>query len=176
MSHQVNVALIGSKFMGRAHSNAWGQVGRFFDTDPSPLMHTVVARNPPSWPRSLNLGLDECQHRLAQPVTDPEIDLVDIGTPNNVHAEAAIAALDAGKHVACEKPLAGTLADAEAMAARQPRPPVAPSSGTTTAACRPWRLLIALLPPGRSAGSITQGCVPAELGWTRHSAAVALPG
>ena len=50
-------------------------------------------------------------------VTSDEIGLVDIGTPNNVHAEQAIAALEAGKHVACEKPLAGTLADARAMAA-----------------------------------------------------------
>ena len=45
MTDRLNVTLLGSKFMGRAHSNAWGQVGRFFDVAPRPTMHTVVARN-----------------------------------------------------------------------------------------------------------------------------------
>jgi predicted dehydrogenase len=118
VTDQINVALLGSKFMGRAHSNAWLNVGKFFDVDPLPTMHTVVGRN------ATELGEFATQWGWANASTDwqatvsaPEIGLVDIGTPNNVHAEQAIAALEAGKHVACEKPLAGTLADAEAMAA-----------------------------------------------------------
>ena len=117
-----NIALIGSKFMGRAHSNAWLNVARFFPVDPAPVMHTVAARNADelasfaaSW-GWLNATTD---WRAA--VTAPEVGLVDIATPNNVHAEQAIAALEAGKNVACEKPLARTLAEAEAMAAAAAR-------------------------------------------------------
>jgi predicted dehydrogenase len=118
MSTTINVALLGSKFMGRAHSNAWLNVARFFDTDPAPVMHTVIGRNATeldAFAARWGWAVTSTDWRAA--VTADEIDLVDIGTPNNVHAEQAIAALEAGKHVACEKPLAGTLADAEAMTA-----------------------------------------------------------
>jgi predicted dehydrogenase len=118
VSDTVNVALIGSKFMGRAHSNAWLNVAKFFPEGPTPRMHTVAARNgaeleafASSW------GWEHATTDWRAAVTGASVDLVDIGTPNNVHAEQAIAALEAGKHVACEKPLAGTLADAEAMVA-----------------------------------------------------------
>ncbi len=118
MADRLNIAMLGSKFMGRAHSNAWSQVGHFFDVPRLPHQHTVVARNE----AELAVFADQWgwEHHTTDwrsAVTNPDIDLVDIGTPNNVHAEAAIAALEAGKHVACEKPLAGTMADAEAMAA-----------------------------------------------------------
>ncbi len=118
MSDRINIALIGSKFMGRAHSNAWLNVGRFFDTDPSAVMHTVCGRNAAELDEfAVRWGWAHASTDWADTVADPAIGLVDIGTPNNVHAEQAIAALEAGKHVACEKPLAGTLADAEAMVA-----------------------------------------------------------
>ena len=128
--------------------------------DPRPVMHTVVGRNADELDgvrRPLGMAQrDRPTGAAASPTTT--IDLVDIGTPNNVHAEQAIAALEAGKHVACEKPLAGTLADAEAMAAaaaaaagsdvrlvqlpaspgRRARPPAGgrrvPSVGSTTSA------------------------------------------
>ena len=119
MTGTINIALLGSKFMGRAHSNAWLNVAKFFSVDPIPAMHTVVGRN------STELGEFAerwgWQHHSTDwraTVTSHDIGLVDIGTPNNVHAEQAIAALEAGKHVACEKPLAGTLADARAMLER----------------------------------------------------------
>ena len=113
----INVALIGSKFMGRAHSNAWLNVSRFFDGGPRPVMHTVVGRNAAELDAfAARWGWAHASTDVAAVVADPDIGLVDVGTPNNVHAEQAIAALEAGKHVACEKPLAGTLADAEAMA------------------------------------------------------------
>ncbi len=117
MTDQINVALLGSKFMGRAHSNAWLNVGKFFPADPLPVLHTVVARNAEELEAfAERWGWQHTSTDWRATVTADEVDLVDIGTPNDVHAEQAIAALEAGKHVACEKPLAGTLADAEAMA------------------------------------------------------------
>ena len=116
MPTHLNVALIGQQFMGRAHSNAWAQAPRFFDLARRPVMHTVAARDAKS------LGGFAERWGWAKTTTDwrtlaadPEVELVDIGTPNHVHAEQAIAMLEAGKHVACEKPLAGTLDDARGM-------------------------------------------------------------
>ncbi len=118
MAGQLNVALLGSKFMGRAHSNAWSQVSRFFDVDPAPILHTIVARNAEELAAfAQTWGWQNSTTNWLAAITSSDIDLVDVATPNDVHAEAAIAALEAGKHVACEKPLAGTLADAEVMAA-----------------------------------------------------------
>lgn len=118
MADHINVALLGSKFMGRAHSNAWSQVGRFFDVSPVAVLHTVAARNEQELAAfATTWGWRDSTTDWRAAVTNEDIDIVDIATPNNVHAEAAIAALDAGKHVACEKPLAGTIEDAEMMAA-----------------------------------------------------------
>jgi len=118
MSDRLNVTLIGSKFMGRAHSNAWGQVNRFFDVSPKPAMHTVVARKAEELAEfAATWGWENNTTDWEAAVTSDETDLVDIATPNDAHREAAIKALEAGKHVACEKPLAATLEDAEAMAA-----------------------------------------------------------
>jgi predicted dehydrogenase len=114
----LNVGLIGSKFMGRTHSNGYLKVAKFFTDLPcEPVMHTIAARDAkdlstfaPRW------GWQHYTTDWRELATNPEIDLVDIGTPNDVHMEQALAALEAGKHVACEKPLAGTLDDARAMA------------------------------------------------------------
>jgi predicted dehydrogenase len=117
MTEDVNVALIGSKFMGRAHSNAWLKVGKFFSVDPLPVMHTVVGRSASDLEEfATKWGWQHTSTDWQAVVQSPEIGLVDVATPNDVHAEQAIAALEAGKHVVCEKPLAGTLADAQAMA------------------------------------------------------------
>ncbi|CAN5482792.1 Gfo/Idh/MocA family oxidoreductase [soil metagenome] len=117
MTDTIAVALLGSKFMGRAHSNAWLNVGRFFPVDPLPVMHTVVGRNAEELEAfAQQWGWQHASTDWRSVVTGGEVGLVDIGTPNDVHAEQAIAALEAGVHVACEKPLAGTLADAQAMA------------------------------------------------------------
>ncbi len=114
----LNVALLGTKFMGRAHSNAWLSVAKFFDLDRQPNMHTVVGRNEAELAAFAHRwGWAEHSVDWHQTVTDDRIDLVDIGTPNNMHADQAIAALEAGKHVACEKPLAHSLGAAEAMVA-----------------------------------------------------------
>src|SRR5687768_11943318 len=112
----INVCLIGQKFMGRTHSNAFLKVGKFFDVPVLPVMHTICGRN--------EAELREFQQRWGwqnsstdwkRAVASEEIGLVDVGTPNHLHAEMSIAALEAGKHVACEKPLAGTLDDARQM-------------------------------------------------------------
>ncbi len=118
MTDRLNVTLLGSKFMGRAHSNAWSQVSRFFDVAPTPALYQVVARNEgelAEFAKTWGWKSHTTDWRAA--VADADTDLVDVATPNDVHAIAAIAALEAGKNVACEKPLAATLADAEAMAA-----------------------------------------------------------
>ena len=113
----INIALLGSKFMGRAHSNAWLNVPRFFPTSPLPVMHTVVGRNAEELAEFADRwGWQQSSTDWQAVVRSDDVGLVDIGTPNDVHAEQAIAALEAGKHVACEKPLAGTLEDAQAMA------------------------------------------------------------
>lgn len=112
----INVCLIGQKFMGRTHSNAMLKVAKFFDLPLIPVMHTIVGRN--------KAELEEFRERwgwknattdLKGAVNNPEIGLVDVGTPNNVHAEHTIMALEAGKHVSCEKPLAGSLSEARQM-------------------------------------------------------------
>ncbi len=114
----LDVALVGSKFMGRAHSHAWRSVGAFFDLPLRPVLHTVVARDPAALAEfAQRWGWRNTTTDYASVLADPAVDLVDIGTPNNLHAEQAIGALEAGKHVACEKPLADTLESARAMAA-----------------------------------------------------------
>jgi predicted dehydrogenase len=118
MAKQVMVGLIGSKFMGRAHSNAYLKVAKFFDLPVDPVMHTIAARDAADLSRfAPRWGWQHSTTDWRELVSNPQIDLVDVGTPNHVHREQAIAALEAGKHVACEKPLAGTLDDARAMVA-----------------------------------------------------------
>ena len=112
----INVCLVGQKFMGRTHSNAYAQVGRFFDVPVLPVMHTIVGRDQAELEEfKTRWGWQNASTDWRAAVTDPEITLVDIGTPNHLHKDMAIAALESGKHVACEKPLAGTLPDAREM-------------------------------------------------------------
>jgi predicted dehydrogenase len=110
------VALIGQKFMGRAHSNAWSQVGHFFDLPLLPERAVVCGRDAVELEAfRRRWGWSRASTDWKALATDTRVDLVDVSTPNHVHAEQSIAMLEAGKHVACEKPLAGTLADARAM-------------------------------------------------------------
>jgi predicted dehydrogenase len=113
----INVALIGQGFMGRSHSNAWGQVGKFFKPPLVPVMHTVFGQTEEN-PRVFaeNWGWKNASTNWTELVRSPEIGLVDVATPNYMHAPVARAAIAAGKAVACEKPIAGTLADAREMA------------------------------------------------------------
>jgi predicted dehydrogenase len=113
----INVALIGQGFMGRSHSNAWGQVAKFFQPPVKPVMHTVFGQpeeNPQVF--AANWGWQNASTDWKALVRSPEIGLVDVVTPNYMHAAVAIAAVEAGKPCSCEKPLAGTLDDARQMA------------------------------------------------------------
>jgi predicted dehydrogenase len=114
----INVALIGSKFMGRTHSNAYLKAAKFFDLPLTPVMHTICARNAEELAKfAQRWGWQHHATDWKAVCQNPEIDLVDVSTPNYVHKDQAICALEAGKHVACEKPLAGTLEDAREMVA-----------------------------------------------------------
>lgn len=116
MSRPLNIALIGQKFMGRAHSNAFIAAQHFFKLPVQPVLHTIVARDKASLEEfAKTWGWKSASTDWRAAVTSPEIDLVDVTTPNNKHRDFVIAALEAGKHVACEKPLAATLDDARAM-------------------------------------------------------------
>ncbi|HPZ83224.1 MAG TPA: Gfo/Idh/MocA family oxidoreductase [Thermogutta sp.] len=114
----INVALIGQGFMGRSHSNAWSQVAKFFKPPIKPIMHTSFGQkgvDPDPEGFAANWGWKNVSTDWESVVKNPEIGLVDIVTPNYMHAPVAKAAIAAGKHVACEKPIAGTLADAREM-------------------------------------------------------------
>jgi predicted dehydrogenase len=114
---EINVALIGQGFMGRSHSNAWGQVAKFFKAPVKSRMHTVCGlaeENPQTF--ADNWGWQNASTDWESVVRSPEVGLVDIVTPNFMHAPPAKAAIAAGKAVACEKPIAGTLAEAREMA------------------------------------------------------------
>jgi predicted dehydrogenase len=114
----LNVGMIGYKFMGRTHSNAWRQVDKFFPVPVKPVLHTVCGRDPKAVKAAAKqLGWQKTATRWQDVVKDPEIDIIDINTANDTHAEIAIAAAKAGKAILCEKPLAMTVREAEAMLA-----------------------------------------------------------
>jgi predicted dehydrogenase len=117
MSEQiVNIALIGQKFMGRAHSNAWSQAPKFFDLPLTPALHTIAARDGSTLAGfAARWGWRRHTTDWRELAADDELHLVDIATPNDLHAEQSIAMLEAGRHVACEKPLARSLDEARQM-------------------------------------------------------------
>jgi predicted dehydrogenase len=115
MSH-VNVAMIGYAFMGKAHSNAWRQVGRFFSPRIEPRMKVICGRDGANVEKAaFRLGWEQAATDWREVIAREDVDIVDICTPGDSHAEIAIAAAGAGKAVFCEKPLANTVAEAEAM-------------------------------------------------------------
>ncbi|WP_343068592.1 Gfo/Idh/MocA family oxidoreductase [Brachybacterium halotolerans] len=116
-SRPLRVGLIGHGFMGAAHSHAWRTAHRFFDLPLTPELRTLAGRRPETLAESAErFGFAATTTRWQDLVEDPEIDLVDICTPGDTHREIALAALAAGKHVLCEKPLANSVAEAEEMA------------------------------------------------------------
>ncbi|MCY2955915.1 MAG: Gfo/Idh/MocA family oxidoreductase [Planctomycetota bacterium] len=114
----LNVAMIGHAFMGRAHSNAYRQVNHFFDLPFRVVAKVVVGRAlDRAGAAAAKLGFEEASISLEEVLARDDIDLVDVATPNDSHFAIAMAALKAGKHVLCEKPLAMTVAEAKLMAA-----------------------------------------------------------
>lgn len=116
MAKNCNVALIGQGFMGRTHSNAYLKVAKFFKLPVNPVMHTVFGM-PEENPQAFadRWGWQDSSTDWKSVINNEDIDYVDIVTPNYMHMPPAMEALAAGKPVACEKPIAGTLADARAM-------------------------------------------------------------
>lgn len=116
MEDKLNVGLIGYKFMGKAHSNAFQRIGMFFEPSRKIVMKAICGRNE-SWVResAQKYGWEGYETSWEKLVRRDDIDMVDITTPSNFHKEIAIAAAENGKHVFCEKPLALNLKDAREM-------------------------------------------------------------
>lgn len=118
----LGIGMVGYAFMGAAHSQAWRTVGRVFDLPVRPILAAIGGRD------AAGVRAAAAQHGWAAAETDwrdliarDDVQLVDVCTPGDSHAEIAIAALEAGKHVLCEKPLANSVAEAEAMVAAADR-------------------------------------------------------
>src|SRR3954453_13115223 len=113
---KLNIGLIGYGFMGRAHSNAFRTAPNFFELPYEPVLKMVCARNAER-ARSFtdNWGYEQVETDWRAVVESPEIDLIDIASPNDTHAEIAIAAAKEGKMILCEKPLGRNAAEAESM-------------------------------------------------------------
>lgn len=114
----LNIGLVGYGFMGRTHSNAFRKVGNFFDLPYEPVLKAICGRNREraeafreQW------GYESVEHDWRRLVKRADIDVIDIASPNDTHAEVAIAAANAGKAVLCEKPLGRNAAEGEAMTA-----------------------------------------------------------
>ncbi|MEU6415723.1 Gfo/Idh/MocA family oxidoreductase [Microbispora sp. NPDC046933] len=114
----IGVGMVGYAFMGRAHSQAWRSVDAFFDLPYKPAMVAVAGRSAEATAQAAEkLGWAHAETDWKRLLDRDDVQIVDICTPGDSHAEIAVAALEAGKHVICEKPLANTVAEAEAMAA-----------------------------------------------------------
>ena len=113
---RANVAMIGHGFMGMAHSQAWRVAPRFFDLPIEPHMTTIVGRDAVATASAADRwGWSGYSTNWREVVERDDIDVIDICSPGSTHVEIAIAALDAGKHVLCEKPLANSVGEAEQM-------------------------------------------------------------
>ena len=118
----LNVALIGQAFMGKAHSHAWRNAGRFFDLPATPVLKLAVGRNQEALATfAQRWGWEDTASDWRAAVERDDIDVVDISVPTDLHAEIAIAAADAGKHVFCEEPMALTSDEARRMLAAAER-------------------------------------------------------
>ncbi|PWC37718.1 Gfo/Idh/MocA family oxidoreductase [Azospirillum sp. TSO35-2] len=114
----LTIGLVGSGFMGRAHAQAFRAVGGLFDLPLTPVLDLLSDRDAATAAQAAAaLGFRRHTGDWRALVADPAVDVVAIATPNRLHAPIALAAIAAGKHVYCEKPLATTLADARAMMA-----------------------------------------------------------
>src|ERR1017187_10253091 len=108
--------MIGYGFMGRTPSNAFSQVNHFFDVPYQPVLKTICARNAErARDFAARWGYERVETDWRSVVEARDIDLVDIASPNDTHAEIAIAAARAGKMVMCEKPLGRNAAESEGM-------------------------------------------------------------
>jgi predicted dehydrogenase len=113
---QLRIGMIGYKFMGKAHSNAYRSLPMFFPKALKPEMSVICGRNAEALEEAATqLGWSDCVTDWKDLIAREDIDLIDINAPSNAHKEIALAAAKAGKHIFCEKPLALTLADSREM-------------------------------------------------------------
>ena len=149
MAASVNVGLIGHCFMGRVHSHALRDLPAFFDPGVEPSMQVLCG---------IGEGLEETAARFGwarhttsweEVVGDPDIDLVVLCVPDNLHAEMAIRCIEGGKHVLCEKPLATTASEAHAMASAAARGGLAHMTGFNNRFAPAVRLAKDLIDGGR---------------------------
>ena len=113
---KLNIGVVGYGFMGRTHSNAFLKVANFFDVSYQPVLKTICARNAERANAfAAKWGYESVETDWRKLVGSPDIDLVDIASPNDTHAEIAIATAAAGKMVTCDKPLGRNPVEAEAM-------------------------------------------------------------
>ncbi|MBV8815829.1 MAG: Gfo/Idh/MocA family oxidoreductase [Verrucomicrobia bacterium] len=119
MPKPLNIGLIGSGFMGQAHADAYRRAGILYRNLPrTPVLYAIADQNAALAEQArARLGFVKAYGDWRQLIEDPEVEVVDITTPNHLHVEPAIAALESGKHVYCEKPMAVKVEDAERMAA-----------------------------------------------------------
>ena len=112
----VNIGVVGYGFMGRTHSNAYRKVGNFFTTEHRPILKAICGRNEEN-ARAFaeQWGYESVETDWRKLIERDDIDAIDICTPNNTHAEIALAAAQAGKMILCEKPLAMDAAQGEEM-------------------------------------------------------------
>lgn len=118
MPKPLNIGMIGYGFMGRTHSNAYRKVNQFFELDHQPVLKAVCARKEEQVKAFAdNWGYESYETDWRKLIERDDIDVIDIGSPNNTHHDITIAAAEAGKMILCEKPLAMNMAEAEAMTA-----------------------------------------------------------
>jgi len=155
--------MIGYAFMGAAHSQAWRSAPRFFDLPVRLRMSVLAGRNEARAKAAADkYGWDDVETDWTRVIGRDDVDIVDICTPGDTHAEMATAALAAGKHVLCEKPLANSVAEAEAMAAAARR---AASRGVRAMCGFTYRRV----PAARLMADLVAGGVPPPCrgGWRR---------
>ena len=116
--NELRIGMVGYKFMGKAHSNALQRLGMFFDPGVKVRLKALCGRDP-EWVRKAadQFGFEDVETDWEKLVARPDIDVIDITAPSNVHKQIAIAAAKNGKHIFCEKPLALTVGDARKILA-----------------------------------------------------------
>lgn len=118
MKKELRVAIIGHNFMGKAHSNAWLQVSKFFDPPLRPVLQVACGRDEPAVREfAQRWGWQHVETDWRRVIARDDVDVIDISVPTNLHHDIAVAAARAGKHLFCEKPMALTAVEAENMLA-----------------------------------------------------------
>ena len=116
MKKKLNVGIIGYKFMGKAHSNAWKKAPLFFDLDVEPVLKVACGRHEDQVREFAHRwGWEEIETDWKKVVARDDIDIIDVGVPQHLHHPVAVAAAKVGKHIFCEKPLAMNLDQAREM-------------------------------------------------------------